>query len=49
MAKSASPQAPTNQQIVRLLEAMRADIAETRKRQERMARDLERLLKQRNA
>jgi hypothetical protein len=49
MARSASSQAPTNQQIVRLLEAIKAEVAETRKHQERIARDLDRLLKQRHA
>jgi hypothetical protein len=49
MVRSASAQTPTNQQIVRLLEAIRADVAETRKGQERIARDLDRLLKRRTA
>jgi hypothetical protein len=49
MASSASAQAPTNQQIVRLLEAIKAEVVETRKRQDRIARDLDRLLKRRNA
>jgi hypothetical protein len=36
--------APTNEQIVRLLEAVRADLAETRKQQTQIVRKLERLL-----
>jgi hypothetical protein len=38
--------APTNEHIVRLLEAVRAELAELRKRQEEIARKVERLLKQ---
>jgi hypothetical protein len=49
MSSGPSAQAPTNQQIVRLLEAIRVEVAETRKRQDRIARDLDRLLKRRNA
>jgi hypothetical protein len=49
MTSSSSAQARTNQQIVRLLEAIRIEVAETRKRQDRIARDLDRLLKRRNA
>lgn len=45
----ASSQAPTNQQIVRLLEAISPEVAETRKHQEPIARDVDRLLKLRNA
>ena len=48
MARSASAQAPTNQQIVRLLGAIKTEVAETRKSQERIARDLDRLLKRRD-
>jgi hypothetical protein len=40
---------PTNEHIVRLLEAVRADLADAKKRQEQIARNLERLLKQRTA
>lgn len=40
---------PTNEHIVRLLEALRADLAESRKRQEQIARNVERLLKQKTA
>jgi hypothetical protein len=39
---------PTKQHIVHLLEAVRA-VAETRKRQEEIARNLERLLMQKTA
>lgn len=41
--------APTNEHIVRLLEALRADLAESLKRQEQIARHLDRLLKQQTA
>jgi hypothetical protein len=36
--------APTNEQIPRLLEAVRADIAESKKQQDQIARNVERLL-----
>jgi hypothetical protein len=36
--------APSNEHIVRLLEAVRADLAESKKQQERIARNVERLL-----
>jgi hypothetical protein len=36
---------PTNEHIVRLLEAVRADLAGSRKQQEQIARNVERLLK----
>jgi hypothetical protein len=36
--------APTNAQIVQLLEVVRKDLAESRKQQDRIARDIERLL-----
>jgi hypothetical protein len=38
--------APTNEHLVRLLEAVRAELAESKKRQEELARNVERLLKQ---
>jgi hypothetical protein len=47
MADRAS--APTNEHIVRLLEAVRAELAESRKRQEQIARNVERLVKQKTA
>lgn len=43
---SPRPNVPTNEHIVRLLEAVRADLAEAKKRQDEIARNLERLLKQ---
>ncbi|MCP9486579.1 MAG: hypothetical protein MSC30_12005 [Gaiellaceae bacterium MAG52_C11] len=46
---SPSSQVPTNAQIVRLLESISSDVAETKKQQERIARDIERLLKRRSA
>jgi len=36
--------APTNEQIIRLLEAVRVDLAESRKQQDRIDRNVERLL-----
>lgn len=47
MATGAST--PTNENIVRLLEALRADLAESKKREEQIARNLERLLKRKAA
>ncbi len=35
---------PTNEHVVRLLEAVRAELAESRKQQEQIARNIERLL-----
>jgi hypothetical protein len=40
----ADPQAPTNERIVQLLEAVQAQLVESRRREEQMARDLARLL-----
>jgi hypothetical protein len=37
---------PTNEHIVRLLESVRAELAESKKQQEQIARNIERLLKQ---
>ena len=42
MASSAQP--ATNERIVRLLEEVRAKLVESEKRDERIARDLQRLL-----
>lgn len=42
---SPRPSVPTNEHIVRLLEAVPADLAEAKKRQDEIARTLERLLK----
>jgi hypothetical protein len=36
---------PTNERIVRLLEAVTADLAEIKKRQDELARKIERLLR----
>ena len=41
-----SRQPPTNEQIVRLLEELKAQLAESSKQQDRIARDLARLLEQ---
>jgi hypothetical protein len=49
VAVSLRDSAPTNEHIVRLLEAVRADLAQSTKRQEEIARNLERLLKQKTA
>jgi hypothetical protein len=38
--------APTNEHIVRLLESVRTELAESKKQQEQIARHVERLLKQ---
>jgi hypothetical protein len=46
---SARGTVPTNEHIVRLLEAVRADLVESKKRQEQVARNVERLLKQKTA
>jgi len=40
----AGAQAPTNERIVELLEAVQAELAESRRREEQIARDLARLL-----
>lgn len=40
-------QQPTNERIVRLLEEVKAQLADFTKRQEQIARDLTRLVKQR--
>jgi hypothetical protein len=42
-AKSAQP--PSNEQIVRLLEAVRSDLADSKRREERIMRSLDQLLK----
>jgi hypothetical protein len=42
-AKSAQP--ATNERIVRLLEEVRADLADSKRREEQIVRSLERLLK----
>jgi hypothetical protein len=42
---SRSPQPATNELIVRLLEEVRAQLADSKRRDEQMARDLARLLK----
>jgi hypothetical protein len=44
---SSSEGAPTNEQIVRLLEAVRAELADAKERQEQLARNVERLLRER--
>jgi hypothetical protein len=36
--------APTNEQIVRLLEELKAELADSKRREEQIARDLTRLL-----
>jgi hypothetical protein len=41
--------APTNEQILRLLEAVQADLAESKKQQDRIARNVERLLAKKTA
>jgi hypothetical protein len=41
--------APTNEHIIRLLEAVRADLAEAKKRQDQIARNVERLLAKKTA
>lgn len=43
---SQSAQPATNDRIVRLLEEVKAQLADSSKRQEQIARDLDRLLKQ---
>jgi hypothetical protein len=40
----AGTQAPTNEPIVRMLDAVRAELAESKRREEQIARDLARLL-----
>jgi hypothetical protein len=40
-----SAQAATNERIVRLLEEVKAQLADSKKREEQIARDLTRLLK----
>jgi hypothetical protein len=45
MMASQSAQPATNERIVRLLEEVRAQLAESKKREEQIARDLGRLLK----
>jgi hypothetical protein len=45
MMAGQSAQPATNERIVRLLEEVRAQLAESKKREERIARDLGRLLK----
>jgi hypothetical protein len=42
---SQSTKAATNERIVRLLEEVQAELADAKKRDERIARDLARLLK----
>ncbi len=42
---SQSAQPATNERIVRLLEEVKAQLADSRKREEQVARDLTRLLK----
>lgn len=42
-----SGQAPTNERILRLLEEVKAELADSRKREEQIARDLSRLLDKR--
>ncbi|MGD0273937.1 MAG: hypothetical protein ABSB96_09450 [Gaiellaceae bacterium] len=41
--------APTNEQIVRLLEAVRANLAESKRQQDKIARNVERLLAKKTA
>jgi hypothetical protein len=41
--------APSNERIVRLLEAVRADLADAKKQQDRIARDVQRLLEKKTA
>jgi hypothetical protein len=43
----AGTQTPTNERIVQLLEAVQAELAESRRREEQIARDLARLLDRR--
>ena len=45
MMASQSVQPATNERIVRLLEEVRAQLAESKKREEQIARDIARLLK----
>jgi hypothetical protein len=45
MMAGQSAQPATNERIVRLLEEVRAQLAESKKREERIARDLGQLLK----
>jgi hypothetical protein len=45
MMASQSAQPATNERIVRLLEEVRAQLAESKKREEQIARDVGRLLK----
>jgi hypothetical protein len=40
----AGTQAPTNERIVRMLEEVRAELAQSKRREEQIARDLARLL-----
>jgi len=40
---------PSNEHIVRLLGAVRADLAELRKQQDRIVRDVQRLLEKKTA
>ncbi len=44
---SQSPHAATNERIVRLLEDVRAELADAKKREQQIARDLARLLDRR--
>jgi hypothetical protein len=46
---SAQGTVPTNEHIVRLLQAVRAELADSKKRQEQIARNVERLLRQKPA
>ena len=46
---SARGTVPTNEHIVRLLEAVRAELAESKKQQDRIARNIERLLAKKTA
>jgi hypothetical protein len=41
---SKAAQAPTNERIVRMLEELRTELAESSKREQQIARDLARLL-----
>jgi hypothetical protein len=41
--------APTNEQIIRLLEAVRADLAESKRQQDKIARNVERLMAKKTA
>ena len=47
MASQTGRTAPTNEQIVRLLEEVKAQLADARKREQQIARDLTRLLSKR--